>query len=113
MFTVNTFINALSVLLDSPLLKSSEVKFFDSFIPCFLVDVEVHKDHVFLQFEVDHECDSCMDGKELLQILQEFLKENPEIEIFPVKFNNEIGSMCMTSVTSLSISEETECIELF
>ena len=112
MFTVNTFINALSALLNSPLLKNSEVKFFDSFTPCFLVDVELSKDHVFLEFELDHECDGCMDGKELLHILGTFLKENPEIENFPVKFNNEIGSMCMRSVSSLEISDE-ECIELF
>jgi hypothetical protein len=111
MFTVNTFINSLTILLNSPLLKGTEVKFFDSFIPCFLVDVNLENDHVFLEFEVFHECDGCMDGKELLHKLQNLLEENPEIENFPVKFNNEVGSMCMTPVTSLSISEE--CIELF
>ncbi len=112
MFTVNTFINSLTVLLNSPLLKNSEVKFFDSFTPCFLVNVELSKDHVFLEFEVDHECDGCMDGKTLLHKLQNLLEENPEIEKFPVKFNNEVGSMCMRTVTSLSISDE-DCIELF
>jgi hypothetical protein len=113
MFTVNTFIKSLTVLLNSPLLKGTEVKFFDSFTPCFLVDVNLEKDHVFLEFEVDHECDGSIDGKTLLQEVQILLEDNPKIGNFPVKFNNEVGSMCMKSVISLSISEETDCIELF
>ncbi len=113
MFTVNTFINALSEIVNSPLLKISDVKCFDSFTPCFLVDVELSKDHVFLEFDSDSECDGCVDGKSLLQKLQFLLNENPEIESFPIKFNNEVGSMCMRSVSSIEISNENECIELF
>ena len=114
MFTVNTFMHSLSVLLNSQILKKKnpEVKFFDSFTPCFLVNVELSKDHVFLEFEVDQQTDSSIDGKTLLQELQILLEDNPKIGNFPVKFNNEVGSMCMKSVISLSISDE-DCIELF
>ena len=94
------------------LTKLAEILFSRAPLPISLDSLEISMTVVDIEFELDHECDGCMDGKELLHILGTFLKENPEIENFPVKFNNEIGSMCMRSVSSLEISDE-ECIELF
>ncbi len=110
MFTLTQFINALSALLKN---GNSPVKFFDFCTPSSIRDIELLKEEVLLLFECDGDIDGSIDGEELLQRLQTLLEENPEIENFPVMFNENVNSMNMSRVISLKFSEFNECIELF
>ena len=110
MFTLTQFINALSALLKNGNLP---VTFFDFLTPCSIMDIEVLEDGVLLLFEFDRDLDGSIDGEDLLQRLQTLLEENPEIENFPVMFNENVNSMNMSRVISLKFSEFNECIELF
>jgi hypothetical protein len=112
MFTVNTFIKALSNMLNyGNIPENLPVKHLEFFTPSKLTDIIDSKDYIFLNFDSEDSYDKGLTIKQLLDYLQMFLEEDSRIADWPIKYNIEIDGMGLRTSSSIEVSGEF--LELF